>query len=194
MLRGHRYIFLLVVLLPIQKRRWLAPLLALGSRRWKGGRGDPSAFSVNLFGIPEIPEALPRAISLARLHNIVFISSCNLVHASRIACVRPLFSSHFPFFAFLSPTSPMPCTRANGTVGELRLVPSFRTNGLIYANLKWAIRVTRKSTTLPFSPTPSFASSLALCYFATFFLAARSNCILEFFVCIIAKLPKYMRL
>jgi hypothetical protein len=42
--------------------------------------GDPSAFSVNLFGIPEIPEALPRAISLTRLHNIVFISSCKLVH------------------------------------------------------------------------------------------------------------------
>ena len=44
-----------------------------GSRRV----ADPSTFSVNLFGIPEIPEALPSAISPARLHNIVFISSCN---------------------------------------------------------------------------------------------------------------------
>lgn len=42
-----------------------------------GELADPSAFSVNLFGIPEILEALPSAISPARLHNIVFISSCN---------------------------------------------------------------------------------------------------------------------
>lgn len=44
---------------------------------------DPSTFSVNLFGIPEIPEALPSAISPARLHNIVFISSCNLVQGGQ---------------------------------------------------------------------------------------------------------------
>jgi len=82
MLRGHRYIFLLVASRRSYPSRNVdALLLTLETRRWKDERGDPSAFSVNLFGIPEILEALPRTISLARLHNIVFILSCNLVHA-----------------------------------------------------------------------------------------------------------------
>lgn len=69
MLREHRYIF----------PAFLAPVRSPWSALRRGNRGlaDPSAFSVNLFGIPEILEALPSAISPARLHNIVFISSCN---------------------------------------------------------------------------------------------------------------------
>lgn len=38
-----------------------------------GGEGDPSAFSVNLFGIPEIPEALPRARSAPPVCIILYL-------------------------------------------------------------------------------------------------------------------------
>lgn len=78
-LREHRYIF----------PAFLAPVRSPWSALRRGNRGglaDPSAFSVNLFGIPEILEALPSAISPARLHNIVFISSCN---ARRRAATNP---------------------------------------------------------------------------------------------------------
>lgn len=65
----------------------------------------------------------------------------------------------------LSPTSSAPCTRVGSDGRKLRLVPCFRTNSVIYASLKWAMRVTRKSTTVLFLPTPFFRhlSSLALC-------------------------------
>lgn len=57
----------------VQGRIW--KIHQLGEQR--GFLKLPSPFSVNLFGIPEIPVALQCAISSGRLHNIVFISSCN---------------------------------------------------------------------------------------------------------------------
>lgn len=62
------------------------------TRRGGAGGGNQTlpTFSVNLFGIPEIPEALPSAISPARLHNIVFIPSCNLVRGASNPFPQPL--------------------------------------------------------------------------------------------------------
>lgn len=89
----------------------------------KGGQTLPT-FSVNLFGIPEIPEALPSAISPARLHNIVFISSCNLVCPAYNPFPQLLAAGGATSFSPRVPVRMASYTRAS----------------------KWAIRVTRRST------------------------------------------------
>lgn len=192
-MREHRYTFLLVALsssfLPI--RRSVGGNSTTTSRvRDVGGRveeGDPSAFSVNLFGIPEIPEALPRAISPARLHNIVFISSCNLVHAShRLSPV----SSHRPPpshpLARLSPSLAARSTLYTRRAGtevvagggrRVRLVPGFGPGIASYTRApKWAIRELqenpRRRYALPLSPSEHSFFRMLPRSFSTSFRAA----------------------
>lgn len=119
MLRGHRYIFLLVVLLPIQERRWLAPLFAPGSL--VDGRVEEATLPrlVSIYsGFPRFPR-LCRARSASPVCIILYLF--RLVTSYTRPASPPSFSFFLPSSLFsLSSRLQVPRlgTRANGTVGE----------------------------------------------------------------------------
>lgn len=156
-MREHRYIFpprRSSSLLPISRNVGGSTTCAwdVGGRVGEGGGEATLPRLVSIYsGFPRFPRlcrARAGTISFARLHNIVFISSCNLVHASSSTPIDPLPLTRLASHAVL-----LTRTRAaSGGRGGLRLVAGFRANSVVYASPKWAIRVTRKSTTMPYLP------------------------------------------